>query len=287
MTYDQFAAKVAERLGVEPTHLRFTTVNPTSGRPKQQVKRNPTSTLNNILFPTTYTSYTTSAAPRSDHLLYEILELSLSELESRKIVKVSWLPEGISKEVNEYVSLVFLHLLTALKEPYDIFVQKNGNISDLLEGLQQKAKIPDDVMQKCRVYEAHQNKFYKDLPLEHNVLSINEFFAIYVERIPDEELEEENPRYIYVLHFDKELSKIHGIPFKFIIKEGEVFKDTKERLSKRTGIKGKQFDKIRFALIPRSAYPKPEYLNDGEFLLQICNRHSAQLTVNQRTSYQR
>ena len=37
------------------------------------------------------------------------------------------------------------------------------------------------------------------------------------------------------------------------------------RLSKRIGIKGKQFDKIKFAIIQRSIYSKPVYLNDGGF----------------------
>ena len=45
--------------------------------------------------------------------------------------------------------------------------------------------------------------------------------------------------------------------------QGEAFKDTKQRLSKRTGIKGKQFDKIKVALIQRPNYSKPVYLTDG------------------------
>lgn len=45
--------------------------------------------------------------------------------------------------------------------------------------------------------------------------------------------------------------------------QGEVFKDTKERLSVRLGLKGKQFDKIKFAIVPRSIYAKPSPLNEG------------------------
>ncbi len=45
--------------------------------------------------------------------------------------------------------------------------------------------------------------------------------------------------------------------------QGEVFKDTKERLSKRIGLKGKQFEKMKFAIIQRSIYAKTTYLNDG------------------------
>lgn len=46
--------------------------------------------------------------------------------------------------------------------------------------------------------------------------------------------------------------------------QGEVFKDTKERLSKRTGIKGKQFENMKFALVPKSMYARPSYINDGK-----------------------
>jgi hypothetical protein len=49
------------------------------------------------------------------------------------------------------------------------------------------------------------------------------------------------------------------------IEQGEIFKDTKERLSKRTGIKGKQFEKIKFAVIPHGSYSRPKALEDGKF----------------------
>lgn len=49
------------------------------------------------------------------------------------------------------------------------------------------------------------------------------------------------------------------------VMQGEIFKETKERLSKRTGIKGKQFEKIKFASVPRASYSNARYLEDGEF----------------------
>ena len=45
--------------------------------------------------------------------------------------------------------------------------------------------------------------------------------------------------------------------------QGEPFSKTKQRLEKRTGIKGKQFEKIKFAVVPRISYSKPIYLVDG------------------------
>jgi ubiquitin carboxyl-terminal hydrolase 7 len=46
--------------------------------------------------------------------------------------------------------------------------------------------------------------------------------------------------------------------------QGEKFADTKKRLEKRTGLKGKSFEKIKFAVVRRANYSKPQYLNDGK-----------------------
>lgn len=48
------------------------------------------------------------------------------------------------------------------------------------------------------------------------------------------------------------------------MKQGELFRDTKQRLSDLMKIKGKQFDKIKFALLARATYSKAELLDDGK-----------------------
>ena len=48
------------------------------------------------------------------------------------------------------------------------------------------------------------------------------------------------------------------------VMQGEPFSETKQRLSDFTKIKGKQLDKIKFALVSRSQYSKPEPLDDGK-----------------------
>lgn len=97
MTYDQFASKVGERLGVDPTHLRFTTVHAASGKPKAPVRRATINVLAHIMSSTL--NYSNTRDQKSDALFYEVLEMSLSELETRKNVKLTWLSEGITKEV--------------------------------------------------------------------------------------------------------------------------------------------------------------------------------------------
>jgi ubiquitin carboxyl-terminal hydrolase 7 len=95
-------------------------------------------------------------------------------------------------------------------------------------------------------------------------MSISEYATLYAEKIPEDELNAtEDDRAIFCFHFDKEPTKPHGIPFKFVLKPSEPFKETRERLSKRTCIKGKLLEKIKFAIVSRSLYTKPRYLEDG------------------------
>ena len=97
MSYEQFSAKVGEHLKVDPTHIRFSTVNATTGKVKMAVRRNANQNLYQILSPQ-FGTYS-SSNQRDDMLLYEILDMSLSELDTKKNLKVTWVTEGVSKEV--------------------------------------------------------------------------------------------------------------------------------------------------------------------------------------------
>lgn len=100
---------------------------------------------------------------------------------------------------------------------------------------------------------------------EYPVISINEYTLLVAERTSPEEAEATDKDFIHCFHFQNEPSRVHGMPFKFLLKEGETFLDTKKRLEKRTGLKGKSFEKIKFAIVRRSAYSKVHYLSDGKF----------------------
>jgi ubiquitin carboxyl-terminal hydrolase 7 len=131
-------------------------------------------------------------------MFYEVLDMSLSELEQRKPIKITWLPDGLSKE-----------------EEYTLMIPKNAHVSDLLESLQKKANISDETMQKVRVYEAHMHKYHKSLPVDYQIMSLSDYTQLYAASFP----EEESSRKIMVFHFDREPSKAHGIPFPFTLKE--------------------------------------------------------------------
>lgn len=107
-SYDNLAIKVAEYLSnvskttIDPTHLRFTTINSQTAKPRAIVKRSLNTNLWAILTGSSNTTYQgygyTNQSP--DSLYYEVLEMSLSDLEQRKMVKITWLAEGITKDVS-------------------------------------------------------------------------------------------------------------------------------------------------------------------------------------------
>lgn len=152
-----------------------------------------------------------------------------------------------------------------------MLVPKIGTIEDVIHALIKKAQIPDEQEGgRIRVYEASANRFYREPRREHPVMNLNEYTQIYAERVTEEEAAAAEENFIQVFHFQNEVNRVHGVPFKFVLIEGEKFVDTKKRLEKRTGLKGKSFEKIKFAVVRRSNYSKPQYLNDGKLFLTTC-----------------
>jgi ubiquitin carboxyl-terminal hydrolase 7 len=294
---------------VDPSHIRLTTANSQTGKPRTVVKRQQAATVNTILLGTSaygnynYNGNTSSQTP--DQLFYEVLDMSLADLEQRKNIRVIWLSDGITKE-----------------EPIDILVHKQAQFSNVQESLLKRLEAaatataatpttPDAATAPAtttttappspltatstappniRFFEVHSHKIFKTLPLTHPVVGVNEFLTIYAERIPDDEfpyVQEQllkdqgvfdggssslppGDRLIHCFHFEKEPSKPHGVPFVFLLKAGEVFSATKERLIKRTGIKGKNFEKVRWAVVKGASNPgRTVWVEDGKIFLSF------------------
>ncbi|KAL2025090.1 hypothetical protein VTK56DRAFT_92 [Thermocarpiscus australiensis] len=254
VSYDRLSEKVGERLGVEPTHLRFYTVNASSGNPRTAVKRGQNQTLQAILQPAGYGQLNMNQ--RNDALFFEVLDMSLAELDTKKSIKLTLLSEGITKE-----------------EQFDILVPKSGQVEDLIECLIKKAKIPsEEEAGRIRIYETSNHRFFRELSRDYPVISVNDYTSVIAERMPPEEAEVKDPaQFISVFHFQNEPSRSHGIPFRFLLKEGEKFSETKKRLEKRTGLKGKSFEKIKFAVVRRAQFSRPQYLSDDDILWDVAS----------------
>lgn len=109
ITYEKLSEKVGEKLGVEPTHLRFYTVNASSNNPRAAVKRAQNLTVLNILAPAGYGQLNMNQ--RNDALFFEVLDMSLAELDTKKSIKLTLLSEGITKEVSLRPCICFSLLL--------------------------------------------------------------------------------------------------------------------------------------------------------------------------------
>ncbi len=217
LSYDKLAEKIGEKVLVDPTHLRFYTINASSGNPRTAVKRGPTQTLGSILVPSGYGGLNMNQ--RSDALYFEVLDMSLAELDTKKNIKLTLLSEGITKEVRPSANLSRLSL-TREQDHYDVLVTKSGVVEDLIEGLVTKAKIAsEDEGGKIRVYETSNHKFFRELERTYPVISINDYTNVVAERIPEEELEVPSNMLINVFHFQAEPSRAHGMPFRFVLRE--------------------------------------------------------------------
>lgn len=95
---------------------------------------------------------------------------------------------------------------------------KSGTVRDLHQGLQQKAKLDDETAQNVRIYEVRANKVYKELLPDDPVAILSEFAGLYAEKMPEEEQDADRRDFVDCFHFEKEPSKPHGIPFKFLVK---------------------------------------------------------------------
>ncbi|KAI5780859.1 hypothetical protein EDC01DRAFT_257890 [Geopyxis carbonaria] len=251
MSYDDVAEKVGQYLNVQPTHLRFTTVNANTGAARSAIKRASATTLQQMV---TNQYYTTTQISHNS-LFYEILDMSLAELETKKILKFTYLPDGIAKE-----------------ELCDALVPKSGSLADTIPTLQQRFGLSSEIVPRIRFFQAHLGKIHKEMPHGFSVAGMQDFTTLYAEIVPEEELAAgEDDRIIQAFHFQKEPSKVHssGVPFTFVVKKGETFDKTRVRLQIRTGIKGKPFEKIKFALVQKSQFSKPTYLADEDVLYDM------------------
>ncbi|THH20676.1 hypothetical protein EW146_g701 [Bondarzewia mesenterica] len=250
-TYDTMAQKVAETLRHDPIKLRFTTTHAANGSPKAILKRSLNQSVAEIISPT-YVNPTTTV------ILYEKLDVSIVELETKRSLKVIW--TGIHNKE---------------ETTHSFLLPKTSMVHDLADHLSKQVNMATGSAGsgKIRVFEVSKDgKTQKEFTGSEMIGNIPDPVELYAEEIPWEELEaEESDKVISVFHFSKDVSRTHGVPFKFVVKSGEKFQDTKRRLQARIGVSDKDFAKYRFALIQAATFKQPSYIEDGkkDFLAQI------------------
>lgn len=105
-------------------------------------------------------------------------------------------------------------------------MSKQGHVEDLIQALVKKAQIKDEnEAGRIRVYEIHNHKFFRELAPNYPVLSINDYVDVIAERVPEDEIDALDIDFIKVIHFQNDPSRVHGIPFKFLLKDVSIFLD--------------------------------------------------------------
>ncbi|KAG6911473.1 hypothetical protein DXG01_014547 [Tephrocybe rancida] len=243
--YDTMSAKAGEFLRHDPIKLRFTTTHATNGSAKAVLKRSLNQSIAEIMAPT-YINPTTTV------ILYEKLDVSIVELETKRSLKVIW--TGIYNR--EEATHPFL-------------LPKTSAVHDLADHLAKLVTLTPGGTGKIRVFEISKDgKTQKEFTGSEMIGNIPDPVELYAEEIPREELEaDDSDKVISVFHFYNQLVRTHGIPFKFVLKRGEKFADTKKRLQSRIGVSDKDLAKYRFALIQVSTFKQPSYIEDGKLAI--------------------
>jgi ubiquitin carboxyl-terminal hydrolase 7 len=125
----QMASKVAEQLAWDPIKLRFTTTHSANGSPKSVLKRSLNQSVAEIISPA-YSS------PAATVVLYEKLDVSIVELETKRSLKVIW--TGV-------------HNKEETTHPY--LLPKTAMVHDLAEHLVKDATMSQGGSGKIRVFE--------------------------------------------------------------------------------------------------------------------------------------
>ena len=152
------AAKVADRLKHDPIKLRFTTTNPSNGQPKSILKRSLNQSIQEIMQP----AY---MHPSTTVILYERLDVSIVELETKRSLKIFW--TGIHNKE---------------ESSHSFLLPKTSMIHDLAEHLGRKVTLTPGGTGKIRVFEMSKDgKFQKEFTGSEMIGNIPDPVELYAE----------------------------------------------------------------------------------------------------------
>lgn len=146
--------------------------------------------------------------PTTTLILYERLEVSIVELETKRSLKVVW--TGIHNKE---------------ESTHPFLLPKTSNIHDLAEQLSKKVTLASNGTGKIRIFEVSKDgKSQKEFTGAEMIGNIPDPVELYAEEVPREELEaDETDKIISVFHFSKDVTRTHGVPFKFVVKPVSLF----------------------------------------------------------------
>lgn len=208
--YNGVARELGKALGADPLKILFITANPITKQPKDPLPYTPRMALENMAssIPTAaeYAHAISLESIPQPVIYYDILDVNLADLESKKSIEVNVLYPSLRDEVT-----------------VSVFVPRAGVAEDIIKALVSKGKLDSKYSEHVRVYEAVDGKittiFSRDQPIGNPGEKMGS--VLYVEQIPQEELEMniEVDRLVQVVNYHKEPTRFHGVPFLFVVKK--------------------------------------------------------------------
>lgn len=304
LPYESLALRVAAMLDADPHKLRFTTAHGPSRTPLLPLKSNTAMAVCDIAV----TSYPDTTSDTGAVAYYEVLDVLLEELESKRSLKVYWM--GLNnKEEDERKYL--LHKDTTFTDLHHLLAEEHKlgphpSVPCLVPAEPEESK---DKVSQGEVALVSQN-----LPLDPESIAYNlrpatrvrlsqisengrtqvpfnasetiEHLAdeteLYAEEIPGDEMEviyarsfiprsELTREIVTVSHFTKDPSFGKAVPFRFVLYSGETLDDLKKRMRARLALGAKEFDKIKFARLHARSYRPAEYLSGTDVPFDLIN----------------
>lgn len=247
MTYEVMAARVGDYLKQDPLKIRFTSSNPQNSQPKSIIKR----ALNQSVADITGTNYY-SAHPNVI-VYYELLDISIVELETKKSLKVIW--TGINNKE---------------EGSYPFLLPKTSTFSDVADNLIKNVKLTENGSGRIRIFEITLNgRAQREYTGSEMIGNLNEPAELYAEEVPVEEVSAgEGTKVVNLFHYAKDPARTHGVPCKFVLREGELFSETKKRIQERIGVPEKEFARFKFSLVTSHVFKQPSMVEEEDRLYE-------------------
>lgn len=132
------------------------------------------------------------------------------------------------------------------------------------------ARLPEsfrsNLRQPVRLVETHNNRVIRDYIDEDSLSSLGESSAVYIESADAADLDPP-PGHVIISVFSfasKDPTRTHGRPFRFLLRPGEPFHLTRQRLIARMGADPSVADKWNFSVV---SYGRARTINDDDILV--------------------
>uniref|UniRef100_A0A0N5AEX3 Ubiquitin carboxyl-terminal hydrolase 7 n=1 Tax=Syphacia muris TaxID=451379 RepID=A0A0N5AEX3_9BILA len=196
------------------------------------------------------------------------MPVSVTELDSRYKMKLQCMDEKM--QISEIT----------------VFPEKTGTVQSILKEAEREFHFSENGTRVLRlVYVgmvSHSLRVYQVLPKEMPVSDVyakigSASYGARVEEVPHDELTIKSTEVLLsVGHFDKEPSRMFGVPFLIKVSNGETLEAVSERIRKKLDVSEKDFEKYKFAIVQNNRVTK--FLEPGH-VVNLNELSHARITV--------